>query len=90
MLLNPMVHGLKAVHIYYLEYILILLSQALFYCQVLCLEMDTTYWLPKDYLGDQHHEITVLPRTVFLLLMQTFMAMPSFTFWDSMAMQMTI
>lgn len=64
-----MVHGLKAVHIYYLEYILIFLSQPLLYCQVLCLEMDITYWLPKDYLGDQHHEITVLPRTVFLLLM---------------------
>lgn len=69
MLLSPMVHGLKAVHIYYLECILIFLSHPLFHCQVLCLEIDTIYWLPKDYLGDQHHEIAVLPRTVFLLLL---------------------
>ena len=63
-----MLHGLQTVHIYYLECILISLSQLLFRCQVLCLEIDTTSWLPKDYLGGQHHEIIARPRSVFFAI----------------------
>lgn len=68
MLLNPMVYGLKTVQIYYLESILNLLQQALFHCQVLCLETVTNSWLRKDYLGDQNHETIVL-RSVSLLFL---------------------